>query len=307
MIYKKLTLAIALTLVIASAHSQMAFASDKHGHGEEALHKENGHIEISVQQAQAVGIENSTATSGQIKQTLTVYGQVVLGDNAISHVKARFPGLITKLAVNVGDNVNAGDVILEIESSDSLQRYTVSAPISGVITKRFANVGEVASDNVLLTIADYGQLWVQYKIFASQSHLIAKGQSVRVSSEFSSAQSKINYLLANQVQPFSIARVPLDNSQGQWSAGQMLVGEIVTSHHTAALIIDNRALQEIDGEQVIFVTNAGGYQTRHITLGQSDGQFSQVLAGLKAGEQYAVNNSYLLKADLGKSSASHAH
>lgn len=73
------------------------------------------------------------------------------------------------------------------------------------------------------------------------------------------------------------------------------------------LVIDNRAFQEIEGKNIIFVTNKGGYETRELTLGQTDGQFSQVISGLKVGEQYALINSYLLKADLGKAGAAHAH
>ena len=72
-------------------------------------------------------------------------------------------------------------------------------------------------------------------------------------------------------------------------------------------MVDNRAFQEVEGKRVVFVTNQDGYETRELKIGQSDGQFSQVISGLNIGEQYALINSYLLKADLGKAGASHAH
>jgi cobalt-zinc-cadmium efflux system membrane fusion protein len=74
-----------------------------------------------------------------------------------------------------------------------------------------------------------------------------------------------------------------------------------------AVVVDNRAIQIIEGQPVIFVKNAAGFERRLVSIGQTDHKFSQVLSGLQPGEQYAVENSYLLKADLGKSSASHAH
>ncbi|MDP2380154.1 MAG: heavy metal resistance protein CzcB, partial [Pseudohongiella sp.] len=39
----------------------------------------------------------------------------------------------------------------------------------------------------------------------------------------------------------------------------------------------------------------------------TDGEFVEVLSGLSAGESYVVDNSYLIKADIEKSGAEHAH
>ena len=49
------------------------------------------------------------------------------------------------------------------------------------------------------------------------------------------------------------------------------------------------------------------YEIRPLELGRSDGHFTEVLGGLNAGDIYVVENSYLLKADLEKSGASHDH
>jgi len=308
-------LATALGSIAISPH---AMAADDHGHKSE--HKdeheseqkdehaeEEGHIEITKANAQKAGIINGTANAGQIKKMITVYGRTVIDSSAISQVRARFPGMITHLTVNVGDIVTAGEQIVQVESSDSLTRYNITAPISGVITKRYANPGELANQQPLLTVENYKQLWVEYKIFPSQRQVISKGQQVTISSTVATTKSNIMYLMANKKQPFITARVALDNSTGLWAPGQMLTGSIVTHQVDVSLVVDNRAFQEIEGKNIIFVTNEGGYETRELQLGQTDGQFSQVISGLKAGEQYALINSYLLKADLGKAGASHAH
>ena len=49
------------------------------------------------------------------------------------------------------------------------------------------------------------------------------------------------------------------------------------------------------------------FEARPLTLGRSDGRFVEVLKGLRAGEAYAAKNSFLIKAELGKSEASHDH
>jgi cobalt-zinc-cadmium efflux system membrane fusion protein len=276
------------------------------GHHEEGHHEE-GHIEITTENSLKAGIINGEASAGKIKNRVTVYGHSVIDASAISHVRARFSGLITKLNVNVGDEVKEGELIAEVESSNSLKHYNITAPISGVVTKRYANMGELATQEPLVTIENYDHLWGEYKIFPSQSHAIKKNQIVDVSSTHGQATSTIKHLLANKSQPFLTARVLLNNNDAKWVPGELLKGQIVTSEVDVNIAIDNRAFQEIEGKKVIFVTNKGGYETREISVGLTDGHFSEVLSGLELGEHYALINSYLLKADLGKAGASHSH
>lgn len=287
-------------------HADKHESEKSHGH-EDEHNEEEGHIEITAANAIKAGIINAVASAGQIKKMTTVYGRSVINPKAISQVSARFPGLITKVNVTVGDFVKAGENIVQVESNESLKRYNITAPISGVVTQRHANPGEIANQQPLLTLENHEQLWVEYKIFPSQQQAIKKGQQIIVSSILTKTQSNIIHLMANKNQPFITAIVPLDNNNGLWTPGQMLTGSIVTSQVNVGLVIDNRAFQEIEGKKIIFVTNKNGYETRELEIGQTDGQFTQVISGLVAGDKYALANSYLLKADLGKAGASHAH
>jgi len=291
-------------------HAENNGEEKSHGHEEEHSdehNEEEGHIKITTTNALKAGIINATASVGQIKKMTTVYGRSVIKPNSISQVSARFPGLITKLSVNVGDVVTAGDNIAQVESNDSLKRYNITAPISGMVTARHVNPGELANQQSLLTLENYDLLWVEFKVFPSQQQAVLKGQQVTISSALTKTQSKIMHLMATKNQPFITAIVPLENATGLWTPGQMLTGSIVTSQVAVSLTVDNRAFQEIEGKNVIFVTNKNGYETRELELGETDGQFTEVISGLKAGDTYALINSYLLKADLGKAGASHAH
>ncbi|NQZ25674.1 MAG: efflux RND transporter periplasmic adaptor subunit [Colwellia sp.] len=282
--------------------------NDEHGETHTDEHGEEGQIEMTAEMMKTVGITTLTASSGEIKQRLTLYGTSTTEPSAISHVRARFAGVITKLSVNVGDKVKKGQLIAEIESNNSLTRYSVYAAISGVITQRNANPGELANEQVLVTIGDHQKLWLELQVFATQQPKVAIGQAVRITREQQFTDSVISQLLPSpKDSPFIIARVPLDNSQGTWSAGSLLSGSVVINKKSVPLIIDNRAVQVMAGKAVIFVKNEHGFAVREVMLGLSDSQFSQVLSGLNQGEVYGVNNSYLLKADLEKSSAEHHH
>lgn len=277
---------------------------DEHGHDEH----EEGRVHISVEQIVASGIVTQQAEAGDIKQTLTIYGRAVVPEAAKAEVRARFAGLITRMNVTVGDSVKAGQVVAEVESNSSLKRYSIKAPISGVVVGRSANAGEMANDNVLLSIIDDSQLWAQYQIFPGQLSKVAVGQTLSISAEQLKATSSIQYLLnSTNGDNIKLARAPLDNSNGQWAVGALLSGKLTLSKQAVALTIDNRALQESEGQQVVFIRNDEGFERRAVTLGRSDSEMSEVLSGLEVGEEYAVANSFLLKADLEKSSAAHVH
>ncbi|WP_019029964.1 efflux RND transporter periplasmic adaptor subunit [Colwellia piezophila] len=282
--------------------------TDEHAETQGDEHGEEGHIEISAEMMKTVGITCQTANPGEIKQRLTLYGTLTTEPSSVSQVRARFAGMITKLTVNVGDKVKKGQLIAEIESNNSLMRYSVYAAISGMVTKRNANPGELANQQVLVTIEDHQKLWLELQVFATQQSKVAIGQSVSISREQQFTDSAISQLLpSSKNSPFIIARVPLDNTQGNWFAGNLLKGAVVINKKSVPLVIDNHAIQVMKGKKVIFIKNDHGFEVREVSLGLSDGQFSQVLSGLNQGESYGVKNSYLLKAELEKSSAAHHH
>ncbi|GIU43773.1 hypothetical protein TUM4438_13450 [Shewanella sairae] len=277
---------------------------DEHGHDEH----EEGKVHITAEQMLRSGIATQLAQAGDIKQTVTVYGRAILPEAASSQVRARFAGLITQVKVNVGDRVTAGQIIAEVESNSSLKRYAIKAPISGVVVERNANAGEMAADNVLLSIIDDSRLWAEYQIFPAQMRSIAVGQELLISATQQQVESNIKYLLsAPKGELYQLARAPLDNTNGQWPLGSLVSGYVTLSKQAVGLMIENLAVQEMEGQQVIFVRTAEGFEKRVVELGLRDSQMTEVLSGLSAGEEYAVQKSFLLKADLEKSSAGHVH
>jgi len=54
---------------------------------------------------------------------------------------------------------------------------------------------------------------------------------------------------------------------------------------------------------VVFVAEGNTFEAREVELGTGDGNYAQVLSGLRAGDRYVAVNSFLLKAELGKGTA----
>ena len=85
----------------------------------------------------------------------------------------------------------------------------------------------------------------------------------------------------------------------------------------AAVTVSDEAVQTIEGKEVIFIQEGEGgdaFEARRVKVGRqgtapdAEGRRSvEILDGLAVGDRYVGKNSFLLKAELGKSEAGHEH
>lgn len=303
-IWMSLILSIGLT-------ANTATASGDHGHGhghDEHEESHEGRVIIAPEMAKKAGITTAVASKGTLTQSRRLYGKIVADSQRVSHIRARFPGIITQVHTSLGNTIKAGQPLLEIESNESLKRYSITAPISGTIIEKHANVGEFSGEQALMTLANYEQVWVELNVFSQDAALIQPEQKVTLRRDSDTTESRISYITpAPSDAPYLVARVAVENTKGQWSPGAFVESDVIVGTISAPLMIDNRALQSFRDGQVVFIQVGDTYEIRPLELGQSDGVHTEVLAGLNPGDRYVVENSYLLKADLEKSGASHDH
>jgi len=289
------TLCAAVLLV-----SSNAIAAEEE-HEEEVVH-------ISTSLAQELGIETELAGAGVINRDLLLYGRTMPDPQGISHLSARYPGMIVSMVPSLGDSVEVGEVIAVIEANTSLQTYEIKAPLSGIVVEKHANPGELASGQPLLTIANYDNIWVDLAVFPGDSHQVRTGMSVTIRMDDRVAESAIRYINPSQGEsPTVIARVPLQNVDSIWTPGLLVEGLVHVESENVAIAVKNNALQLFEDNQVVFVLEDETYEPRIVTVGSSDPFLTEILSGLKPGERYVVANSYLIKADLEKEGVEHGH
>lgn len=220
----------------------------------------------------------------------------------------RFAGIIENLNAHVGEYVSKGDVLATVQSNSTMQSYSVRAPISGTITERTANSGEYNSGTPIYALLDTTSLWAELTVFSSQSTAIAVGMSVHVISGNTRYDGTINVLLPSQTGlPYQIAVVNIDKPTPHWNPGQFITGEVDAEQINVPVRVEKRAIQMLDGHAVIFIKKQQSYWASPVELGAQDKDYVQIVSGLALGEEYVVENSYVIKADIEKSAASHAH
>jgi cobalt-zinc-cadmium efflux system membrane fusion protein len=298
--------------VIYEPHSFMVSIDARVGGAAHRWEYDNfeGRTRISDSVAEAFELETDIAGPARIRQVIDVYGSVEPNADRVSIVSARFDGLIQSVHASLGEAVTAGQPMLTIESDASLKPYQVKAPISGIVTERNANVGEPTAGRRLFTIIDPSSVWVNLAIFPSNLPQVQVGALVSIDSigGNSKATGTIDRMsiVADSNQAV-MARVVLDNSEGQFFPGSKIRGRIQVAVYDVPLAVKRDGLQSFRDFTVVFAKVGDEYEVRMLELGQQDDEWIEVLGGLDPGTRYVTNNSYLVKADIEKSGASHDH
>lgn len=269
-----------------------------------------GRTRIGPDIAEAFGLKTETAGPATIVEAVSAYGRIVPNPEKVGVVSARFDGVIQSVAVSIGDTVQRGQVLAKIESNESLKPYTISAPIGGVVTERAANPGEQTGGRQLFTIIDTSTVWAELAVFPSDRGHVHVGAPVVISTVDGNISregvvARLNTLAeANQS---VLARVALENPDGVLLPGMYLTGEIQVAQHAVPLAVKRSGLQAFRDFTVVYAQIGDEYEVRMLDLGRKDGESIEVLGGLDAGTRYVTTNSYLVKADIEKSGASHDH
>ncbi len=267
-----------------------------------------GRVQIAAGIAEEAGVRTAIAGPGILEQLIPLYGRLVTPPHQTARLRARFPGVVTAVNATVGDAVTRGDVLALIESNESLQTYSLRAPLDGVVQSRAVNVGEVTGGEPLFVVMDIRQLWAEFKVFPDQRHSIKTGQDIHIRHGDHRHTSPILSINPGpDEKPYVLARAALPNIDQHAVAGDLVQGAAVIENLELPLLVDKRALQSFRDWTVVFIQVGDIYEIRPLTLGRSNNQFVEVLEGLQTGDRYVVENSYLIKADIEKSAAAHDH
>lgn len=292
-------------------------AHDNHGHGHDDEHSahEEGKTEIAPDAAKNAGVATEQVAPATIGNVISLTGRIVIDRNAKANVRARFPGIVRKVKVNLGETVEKGQILAVIESNESLKDYNVTAPISGVILERNTNLGDVANGEPLFTIADLSNVWAKFHVFPKDADMVKSGQSVRVHTldERKSGTATIDMLFptADALSQTLIAIVPLSNEQGRevmkWRPGMTIEGDVTLSEKQVPLAVRASALQTMENQTVVFVRDGDMYEPVPVHTGMSGAEYVEITNGLKAGQDYVSEGSFIIKADIMKAGAEHHH
>ena len=191
--------------------------------------------------------------------------------------------------------------------------YELRAPLSGIVTQRHITIGEVVgleTADVPFVVADLSSVWVNLTVYQRDLAQVRAGMPVTIqfSSGIPDAQGTVAFVspALDETTRTATARVVLKNPHADWRPGLFVSGLIETGSETAAIVVPNSALTELDGETVVFVQADGGFEPRRVRQGRTTPKAVEIIDGLAEGERYAANNVLALKAETNRAALEHA-
>lgn len=166
----------------------------------------------------------------------------------------------------------------------------------------------------MFQVADLSSVWVELVVPTPQLPQLQEGMAAQVRATAFEAQGegRLTYIgaLVGEQSRSATARLVLPNPKGLWRPGLPVTVTLQgrdSADAQVAVSVSVDAVQTLQDRAVVFGRYGQQFEARPVTLGRSDGRRVEVLKGLNAGERYAAKNSFLVKAELGKSEASHDH
>jgi len=269
-----------------------------------------GRTKIAEDVAKAMEISTEFVGPSTFHETVQVYGKLVLPADATSNVYARFDGLVEKVHVKLGDSVKKGQLLLTVESNESLQSYKVFSAQNGIVSAVHITSGEQSKGRVLLEVTNNEILIAELAVFPMDLPTVRLGAKATLSingveaKQVSTVDSRILKVRDDQAKLF---RVLVNNTDSSLSEGLFVSAAIEIGSYDVAMAVKRKGLQSFRDFTVVYAKVGDEYEVRMLELGRIVGEEIEVLGGIFIGTEYVTENSYILKADVEKSGASHDH
>ena len=202
--------------------------------------------------------------------------------------------------------------IKKISINQKLTRYEIRSPIKGTVIEKHITIGEaVKKDDNIYVLADLSDVWGKITIPSKDLQSVKEGQRVSVKSEKTGLKANgvlahIHAAMDEKTQSVT-GKVVIPNKEKKWRPGQFITVEIVKEESSLPVAVSSEAIQTFRDWSVVFVKYGNLFEVRPLELGRNNGQWVEILEGLAPGEKYAAQNSFVLKAEVGKEGATHDH
>jgi len=277
----------------------------------------------AVKRGQVLAVIASTDLSDQRSQALTAERRLAVARTTFAREKKLWEEKISAEQ----DYIQARQAMQEAEieqnntqqklralgasrsGAGSLNSYELRAPFDGVVVEKHISLGQsVKVDSVLFNVSDLSTVWAEVAVPASDIDKVRVGETVTVKASAIEAQvtGKVAYvgsLLGAQTRT-ATARIVLANPKTAWRPGMFVNVDVETAsdQREVKVAVAASAIQTVEDKPTVFARVPGGFVAHAVTLGRKDARYVEVIQGIDAGQEYAAANSFVIKAELGKSS-----
>jgi cobalt-zinc-cadmium efflux system membrane fusion protein len=192
---------------------------------------------------------------------------------------------------------------------DAPDEVAIRSTLSGIVTKRLITEGTVVSDAMdLMEVANISTLWAMAEIPEAQASFARLGQAVSIKvpalgdATISGKVIHIGTALNPETRTVQV-RCLVNNPRGNLRPEMYATIQLSGSATASALAVPRAAVQDINGEKVVFVALEGNaFEKRVVELGREQGELIEITKGLETGTRVVTKGGFFLKTELLKGS-----
>jgi len=182
-----------------------------------------------------------------------------------------------------------------------LDNTTIAAPISGVVSRKYIEVGEMAmAGSPVAELVDTSSIKIELSLTEFDVGKIFVGQEAEVRLRAYPNEKFVGkvYYVSSVADPVSKkfpVKIRLENSDGKIKAGMVADVKIITDKQKDVLIIPKSAVFKEEGVEKVYVAENSKVKIKTVKTEAIDQDRLKVVEGLSAGEEIIVNGNYNLK------------
>ena len=187
---------------------------------------------------------------------------------------------------------------------DAPDEVAIRSTLSGVVTKRLVTEGSVVSDaNDLMEISNASTLWAIAEVPEVNAALVRIGQSVAIkvpSLGDATISGKIIHIGAalNPETRTMQVRCLVNNPRGILRPEMYATIEIRGGATSSTLVIPREAVQDINGEKVVFIAHEdNSFEKKVVEPGREQGDKIEILNGLHSGQRVVTKGGFFIKTE----------
>ncbi len=201
--------------------------------------------------------------------------------------------------------VESAETTLRMAGADSglaTGRYSLVAPLTGVVARRPAMIGLLAADETsLATLVDTSAMWVFCNVPEAEAARVFPGQHVQITVEGGgSFHGRITWV-SPEVDPRTrtvSARAEVANPQGRLRANQFARARIETGPAGAAVAVPRAAMQRVENQDLVFVRTAPGIYAPRVVTALDSGELVSISGNVLQGDQVVTTGAFLLRTEI---------
>lgn len=189
----------------------------------------------------------------------------------------------------------------------------IHSPIAGTVIEHKLSAGDaVQPGQTLYTVAALDTLWANIALAEGQLGKVRRGQSVSFevdaypNERFSGRILSIGGVVQEESRTVA-ARASVQNRGGKLKPGMFVRARIQAAATRDALAVPDAAVVLMQGKSTVFKREGAKLRAEAVEVGDVRNGWREVVGGLKAGDEIAIKNVYLLKSLILKSQMGEGH